>query len=188
MCQGGKPVVIYGVVYRSSTALAASTPSSRFDGKSSKALIQCDDTYTVPRLIPLLCESHTSCLFILRSAVLFFSSFSSSSFMLPLQSPVLCPCCVSENVQVKYRSKVVKYTWPMPHQAAESVPWVQVTLANGETIQTKLLVSLIPSRKLQLFICCCCYFTVLICFSDWCRWTKLNGEAEFGDTHSQVEL
>ncbi|TKS86456.1 Ubiquinone biosynthesis monooxygenase COQ6, mitochondrial [Collichthys lucidus] len=47
---------------------------------------------------------------------------------------------LSENVQVKYRSKVVKYTWPMPHQAAESIPWVQVTLANGETIQTKLLI------------------------------------------------
>uniref|UniRef100_A0A8C7YLQ0 Ubiquinone biosynthesis monooxygenase COQ6, mitochondrial n=1 Tax=Oryzias sinensis TaxID=183150 RepID=A0A8C7YLQ0_9TELE len=47
---------------------------------------------------------------------------------------------LSDNVQVKYRSKVVKYTWPMPHHAAESVPWVQVTLANGETLQTKLLI------------------------------------------------
>lgn len=42
---------------------------------------------------------------------------------------------------VKYRSKVVKYTWPMPHHAADFVPWVQVTLANGETLQAKLLVS-----------------------------------------------
>uniref|UniRef100_A0A3B5A032 Ubiquinone biosynthesis monooxygenase COQ6, mitochondrial n=1 Tax=Stegastes partitus TaxID=144197 RepID=A0A3B5A032_9TELE len=47
---------------------------------------------------------------------------------------------LSDNVQVKYRSKVVKYTWPMPHQAADSIPWVQVTLANGETLQTKLLI------------------------------------------------
>uniref|UniRef100_A0A8D3DP31 Ubiquinone biosynthesis monooxygenase COQ6, mitochondrial n=1 Tax=Scophthalmus maximus TaxID=52904 RepID=A0A8D3DP31_SCOMX len=47
---------------------------------------------------------------------------------------------LSDNVQVKYRSKVVKYTWPMPHQAADSVPWVQVTLASGETLQTKLLI------------------------------------------------
>ncbi|XP_035530300.1 ubiquinone biosynthesis monooxygenase COQ6, mitochondrial [Morone saxatilis] len=47
---------------------------------------------------------------------------------------------LSDNVQVKYRSKVVKYAWPMPHQAAESIPWVQVTLANGETVQTKLLI------------------------------------------------
>ncbi|XP_074547985.1 ubiquinone biosynthesis monooxygenase COQ6, mitochondrial [Halichoeres trimaculatus] len=46
---------------------------------------------------------------------------------------------LSDNVQVKYRSRVVKYTWPMPHQAAESIPWVQVKLASGETIQTKLL-------------------------------------------------
>ncbi|XP_032402790.1 ubiquinone biosynthesis monooxygenase COQ6, mitochondrial [Xiphophorus hellerii] len=45
-----------------------------------------------------------------------------------------------ENVQVKYKTKVVKYTWPMPHHAAESIPWVKVTLANGETLQTKLLI------------------------------------------------
>lgn len=47
---------------------------------------------------------------------------------------------LSDNVQVKYRSKVVKYAWPMLHQAADSIPWVQVMLANGETIQTKLLI------------------------------------------------
>uniref|UniRef100_A0A671UDZ1 Ubiquinone biosynthesis monooxygenase COQ6, mitochondrial n=1 Tax=Sparus aurata TaxID=8175 RepID=A0A671UDZ1_SPAAU len=47
---------------------------------------------------------------------------------------------LSDNVQVKYRSKVVKYAWPMPHQAAESIPWVQITLASGETLQTKLLI------------------------------------------------
>lgn len=47
---------------------------------------------------------------------------------------------LSDNVQVKYRSKVVKYSWPMPHHAAHSVPWVRVTLASGETIQTKLLI------------------------------------------------
>ncbi|XP_070834863.1 ubiquinone biosynthesis monooxygenase COQ6, mitochondrial [Chaetodon trifascialis] len=47
---------------------------------------------------------------------------------------------LSDNVQVKYRSKVVKYTWPMSHQAAQSIPWVQVTLASGETVQTKLLI------------------------------------------------
>ncbi|XP_012707709.2 ubiquinone biosynthesis monooxygenase COQ6, mitochondrial [Fundulus heteroclitus] len=45
-----------------------------------------------------------------------------------------------ENVQVKYKSKVVEYTWPMPHHAAESIPWVKVTLASGETLQTKLLI------------------------------------------------
>ncbi|XP_020775300.1 ubiquinone biosynthesis monooxygenase COQ6, mitochondrial [Boleophthalmus pectinirostris] len=47
---------------------------------------------------------------------------------------------LADNVQVKYRSKVVKYTWPMPHQAVDSIPWVQVTLASGETLQTKLLI------------------------------------------------
>lgn len=48
---------------------------------------------------------------------------------------------LSDNVQVKYRSKVVKYIWPMPHHA-DSIPWVQIKLANGDTIKTKLLVSL----------------------------------------------
>ncbi|XP_034078475.1 ubiquinone biosynthesis monooxygenase COQ6, mitochondrial [Gymnodraco acuticeps] len=47
---------------------------------------------------------------------------------------------LSDNVQVQYRSKVVKYAWPMPHQAADSIPWVKVTLASGETVQTKLLI------------------------------------------------
>nr|XP_020446572.1 ubiquinone biosynthesis monooxygenase COQ6, mitochondrial [Monopterus albus] len=47
---------------------------------------------------------------------------------------------LSDNVQVKYRSKVVKYMWPMPHLAVDSMPWVRVTLANGETLHTKLLI------------------------------------------------
>lgn len=47
---------------------------------------------------------------------------------------------LSDNVRVKYRSRVVKYTWPMSHQAADSIPWVQVTLASGETLQAKLLI------------------------------------------------
>uniref|UniRef100_A0A7N6FEC0 Ubiquinone biosynthesis monooxygenase COQ6, mitochondrial n=1 Tax=Anabas testudineus TaxID=64144 RepID=A0A7N6FEC0_ANATE len=47
---------------------------------------------------------------------------------------------LSDNVQVKYRSKVVKYTWPVPHHVADSVPWVQVKLASGDTLQTKLLI------------------------------------------------
>lgn len=69
-------------------------------------------------------------------------------------------CCLSDNVQVKYRSKVVKYTWPMPHQAAHSIPWVRVTLANGETLQTKLLVSLMPTHKLVVH-----QFVSSLCFS-----------------------
>ncbi|CAG10598.1 unnamed protein product, partial [Tetraodon nigroviridis] len=46
---------------------------------------------------------------------------------------------LSDNVQVKYRSKVVKYVWPMPHQA-DAVPWVKIKLASGDTLQTKLLI------------------------------------------------
>lgn len=95
-----------------------------------------------------------------------------------------------DNVQVKYRSKVVKYTWPMPHHAAEAVPWVQVMLANGETLQTKLLVSLTPSHKPELFSCPFCllhlFFSSL--YIDWCRWTELNGETGIRDTHCKVEL
>lgn len=53
---------------------------------------------------------------------------------------------LSDNVQVKYRSKVVKYIWPMPHQA-ESIPWVQIQLANGDTLQTKLLVRFSHTHK-----------------------------------------
>ncbi|XP_037551326.1 ubiquinone biosynthesis monooxygenase COQ6, mitochondrial isoform X2 [Nematolebias whitei] len=47
---------------------------------------------------------------------------------------------LSDDVQVKYKSRVVKYTWPLLHHTADSIPWVQVTLANGETHQTKLLI------------------------------------------------
>lgn len=45
-----------------------------------------------------------------------------------------------ENVKVRYRTKVEKYTWPKSHQVAEVIPWVQVTLADGQTLQTKLLI------------------------------------------------
>ncbi|KAM4625816.1 ubiquinone biosynthesis monooxygenase COQ6, mitochondrial [Polymixia lowei] len=47
---------------------------------------------------------------------------------------------LSDNVKIQYRSKVVRYTWPMSYQVADSIPWVQVTLASGETLQTKLLI------------------------------------------------
>lgn len=61
---------------------------------------------------------------------------------------------------------MVKYTWPMPHQAADSVPWVQVTLASGETVQAKLLVSWIPCDKLSLsFHCPVILLGIIILFS-----------------------
>uniref|UniRef100_A0A8C7QSQ1 Ubiquinone biosynthesis monooxygenase COQ6, mitochondrial n=1 Tax=Oncorhynchus mykiss TaxID=8022 RepID=A0A8C7QSQ1_ONCMY len=47
---------------------------------------------------------------------------------------------LSDQVRVQYKSKVVKYTWPKSHQVADAIPWVQVTLANGQTLQTKLLI------------------------------------------------
>ncbi|XP_046905097.1 ubiquinone biosynthesis monooxygenase COQ6, mitochondrial [Hypomesus transpacificus] len=47
---------------------------------------------------------------------------------------------LQDNVKVHYGTKVVKYSWPRSHQVQDSIPWVQVTLANGETLQTKLLV------------------------------------------------
>lgn len=37
-------------------------------------------------------------------------------------------------------------------------------------------------------VLCFTVFYFLNCFSDRCRWTKLNGAAGIGDTHSQVEL
>nr|XP_055028428.1 ubiquinone biosynthesis monooxygenase COQ6, mitochondrial [Misgurnus anguillicaudatus] len=47
---------------------------------------------------------------------------------------------LSDHVDVRYRTKVVKYTWPRPYHMAESIPWVQVTLASGKTLHTKLLI------------------------------------------------
>ncbi|XP_058511617.1 ubiquinone biosynthesis monooxygenase COQ6, mitochondrial isoform X2 [Ochotona princeps] len=47
---------------------------------------------------------------------------------------------VSDRVTVLYRSKAVGYTWPCPFSVADSSPWVQVTLGDGSTLQTKLLV------------------------------------------------
>ncbi|XP_051502797.1 ubiquinone biosynthesis monooxygenase COQ6, mitochondrial-like isoform X2 [Myxocyprinus asiaticus] len=47
---------------------------------------------------------------------------------------------LSDHVEVQYRTKVVKYTWPRPYHIAESIPWVQVALANGKTLHTKLLI------------------------------------------------
>lgn len=95
----------------------------------------------------------------------------------------------SENVQVKYRSKVVKYAWPMPQPAAESLPWVRVTLASGETVQTKLLVGLKSNHGafvpwLVLFFICCSSGL----FSDRRRWTELNGQERVGDPNGQVGL
>lgn len=47
---------------------------------------------------------------------------------------------VSDRVTVLYRSKAVSYTWPCPFLMADSSPWVQITLGDGSTLQTKLLI------------------------------------------------
>jgi ubiquinone biosynthesis monooxygenase Coq6 len=43
-------------------------------------------------------------------------------------------------VTVLYRSKAVGYAWPGPFSMADSSPWVHITLGDGSTLQTKLLV------------------------------------------------
>uniref|UniRef100_A0A7N5JRT5 Ubiquinone biosynthesis monooxygenase COQ6, mitochondrial n=2 Tax=Ailuropoda melanoleuca TaxID=9646 RepID=A0A7N5JRT5_AILME len=47
---------------------------------------------------------------------------------------------VSDRVTVLYRSKAVSYTWPYPFTMADSSPWVHITLGDGSTLQTKLLI------------------------------------------------
>lgn len=45
-----------------------------------------------------------------------------------------------DRVTVLYRSKAVGYTWPYPFPMTDSSPWVHITLGDGSTLQTKLLV------------------------------------------------
>lgn len=47
----------------------------------------------------------------------------------------------SDRVEVFYRSKAVGYTWPLPSHSCDTSPWVQVELADGRRLQTKLLVT-----------------------------------------------
>uniref|UniRef100_A0A667GQL3 Ubiquinone biosynthesis monooxygenase COQ6, mitochondrial n=1 Tax=Lynx canadensis TaxID=61383 RepID=A0A667GQL3_LYNCA len=47
---------------------------------------------------------------------------------------------VSDRVTVLYRSKAVGYTWPYPFPMTDSSPWVHITLGDGSTLQTKLLI------------------------------------------------
>ncbi|XP_051005073.1 ubiquinone biosynthesis monooxygenase COQ6, mitochondrial isoform X2 [Acomys russatus] len=47
---------------------------------------------------------------------------------------------VADRVRVLYRSKAVGYAWPGPFSMADSSPWVHITLGDGSTLQTKLLI------------------------------------------------
>ncbi|NWJ07883.1 COQ6 monooxygenase, partial [Crypturellus undulatus] len=47
---------------------------------------------------------------------------------------------VAERVEVFYRSRAVGYTWPLPQHDCDTSPWVQIELADGRRLQTKLLI------------------------------------------------
>lgn len=47
---------------------------------------------------------------------------------------------VADRVKVLYESKAVGYAWPGPFSLADSSPWVHITLGDGSTLQTKLLI------------------------------------------------
>ncbi|KAI1237738.1 hypothetical protein IHE44_0013824 [Lamprotornis superbus] len=47
---------------------------------------------------------------------------------------------VADRVEVFYRSKAVGYTWPLSSHSCDTSPWVQVELADGRRLQTKLLI------------------------------------------------
>uniref|UniRef100_A0A8C5KI19 Ubiquinone biosynthesis monooxygenase COQ6, mitochondrial n=1 Tax=Jaculus jaculus TaxID=51337 RepID=A0A8C5KI19_JACJA len=47
---------------------------------------------------------------------------------------------VSDQVTVLYKSKAVGYTWPDTFSMEDSSPWVHITLGDGSTLQTKLLI------------------------------------------------
>ncbi|CAH2328895.1 ubiquinone biosynthesis monooxygenase COQ6, mitochondrial [Pelobates cultripes] len=47
---------------------------------------------------------------------------------------------MSDRVEVLYRSKAVGYTWPAPYHNGEGSPWVQIDLAGGQKIHTRLLI------------------------------------------------
>lgn len=46
----------------------------------------------------------------------------------------------ADRVKVLYESKAVGYSWPGAFSMADSSPWVHITLGDGSTLQTKLLV------------------------------------------------
>lgn len=48
---------------------------------------------------------------------------------------------VADRVEVFYGSRAVGYTWPLPSHNCDTSPWVQIELADGRRLQTKLLVT-----------------------------------------------
>ncbi|XP_053330813.1 ubiquinone biosynthesis monooxygenase COQ6, mitochondrial [Spea bombifrons] len=47
---------------------------------------------------------------------------------------------MSDRVEVLYRSRASRYTWPSLYQNDGASPWVQIELSGGQTIHTKLLI------------------------------------------------
>ncbi|KAM9294213.1 ubiquinone biosynthesis monooxygenase COQ6, mitochondrial [Gastrophryne carolinensis] len=47
---------------------------------------------------------------------------------------------MSDCIEVMYRSRARAFTWPAPYPSGEGSPWVQIELADGRRIQTKLLI------------------------------------------------
>ncbi|KAJ7344982.1 hypothetical protein JRQ81_000932 [Phrynocephalus forsythii] len=47
---------------------------------------------------------------------------------------------ISDRVEVLYKSRAVGYTCPVHYQTSDSSPWVQIDLADGRRLQTKLLI------------------------------------------------
>nr|XP_038036723.1 LOW QUALITY PROTEIN: ubiquinone biosynthesis monooxygenase COQ6, mitochondrial [Anas platyrhynchos] len=47
---------------------------------------------------------------------------------------------VADRVEVFYGSRAVGYTWPFPSHSCDTSPWVQIELADGRRLQTKLLI------------------------------------------------
>ncbi|XP_075568494.1 ubiquinone biosynthesis monooxygenase COQ6, mitochondrial isoform X2 [Pelecanus crispus] len=47
---------------------------------------------------------------------------------------------VADRVEVFYGSRAVGYTWPLPSHSCDTSPWVQIELADGRRLQTKLLI------------------------------------------------
>uniref|UniRef100_A0A6J0UQC2 Ubiquinone biosynthesis monooxygenase COQ6, mitochondrial n=2 Tax=Pogona vitticeps TaxID=103695 RepID=A0A6J0UQC2_9SAUR len=47
---------------------------------------------------------------------------------------------ISDRVEVLYKSRAVGYTFPLHYQTSDSSPWVQIDLADGRRLQTKLLI------------------------------------------------
>ncbi|KAM5129711.1 ubiquinone biosynthesis monooxygenase COQ6, mitochondrial [Mantella aurantiaca] len=47
---------------------------------------------------------------------------------------------MSDRIDVLYRSRAVEYTWPSPYQDGEGSSWVQIQLADGRKLHTRLLI------------------------------------------------